>query len=149
MTTSTRFIVTGGAGFIGSNLALALNARGHHDIILVDSADSPGKQRNIDALRYREIMDKSHFREAFLEGDILFHALIDFMFILTTSLDGEFSLHYLLRAQKSVLKNPCSKTRAQKQKEELFGFLDSSLTYNSLILSKQTAIVDRLILPLY
>lgn len=70
MTTSTRFIVTGGAGFIGSNLALALNARGHHDIILVDSADSPGKQRNIDALRYREIMDKSHFREAFLAGDI-------------------------------------------------------------------------------
>jgi ADP-L-glycero-D-manno-heptose 6-epimerase len=70
MTESTQFIVTGGAGFIGSNLALALNQRGHDDIIVVDNADSPGKQRNLAALRCREVMDKSLFRDAFLAGKI-------------------------------------------------------------------------------
>jgi len=70
MTVSAQFIVTGGAGFIGSNLALALNKRGHDDIIIVDSADAPGKQRNLSGLRYRDVMDKSSFRDAFLAGNI-------------------------------------------------------------------------------
>ena len=70
MSESTQFIVTGGAGFIGSNLALALNKRGYDDIIIVDSADDPDKQRNLSRLRYRDVMDKSRFRNAFLAGEI-------------------------------------------------------------------------------
>ncbi len=41
------FIVTGAAGFIGSNLVAELNERGHHDLVLVDRLGGDGKWRNI------------------------------------------------------------------------------------------------------
>lgn len=40
-------IVTGGAGFIGSNLVRALNARGESDITVVDDLTDGTKFRNI------------------------------------------------------------------------------------------------------
>ena len=62
------FIVTGGAGFIGCNLVAALNARGHEDILVVDTLDGPEKERNLDALRFEQFMEKKDFRDAFLSG---------------------------------------------------------------------------------
>lgn len=38
-------IVTGGAGFIGSNLVKMLNERGHKDIIVVDDLEDGTKDR--------------------------------------------------------------------------------------------------------
>ncbi len=70
MTQGGRFIVTGGAGFIGCNIVAALNARGHDDILIVDAASSPEKQANLNSVRYRECMDKHAFRDAFLAGGI-------------------------------------------------------------------------------
>lgn len=74
----SAFIVTGGAGFIGSNLVAALNARGEDDILVVDHLNHPGKQRNLDRLRYRRYLDKADFRAALAAGalprvDTLFH----------------------------------------------------------------------------
>jgi ADP-L-glycero-D-manno-heptose 6-epimerase len=54
-------IVTGGAGFIGSNLVEALNARGESEILVVDrSADS----RNLANLRISDLMQPDEFRRA-------------------------------------------------------------------------------------
>jgi ADP-L-glycero-D-manno-heptose 6-epimerase len=54
-------IVTGGAGFIGSNLIEALNARGDTEILVVDrSPDS----RNLANLRISEFMQPDEFRRA-------------------------------------------------------------------------------------
>jgi len=54
-------IVTGGAGFIGSNLVEALNAKGVSEILVVDrSADS----RNLANLRLSDLMQPDEFRRA-------------------------------------------------------------------------------------
>lgn len=60
---SKRFIITGGAGFIGSNLARALNRRGHDNLTIVDHLTNDLKQKNLADLHYCEFVDKTDFRE--------------------------------------------------------------------------------------
>ncbi len=61
-----RFVVTGGAGFIGCNLVAALNARGHSNIVIADSLDHPEKEKNLNSLTFDEYLDKKDFRARFL-----------------------------------------------------------------------------------
>jgi ADP-L-glycero-D-manno-heptose 6-epimerase len=56
------FLVTGGAGFIGSNVAASLNEVGHSDIVINDSLDSGEKWRN---LGKRQVADVVPPRELF------------------------------------------------------------------------------------
>ncbi len=64
-----KFIVTGGAGLIGSNTVLALNERGENNILIVDNL-TPAKEKNISDLEYTEYMDKAEFRKKMLAGKI-------------------------------------------------------------------------------
>ena len=57
-------IVTGGAGFIGSNIIRGLNRLGYDDILIVDDLYKGEKCRNMNALRFRDYVDK----EVFLAG---------------------------------------------------------------------------------
>ncbi|MGI6098261.1 MAG: ADP-glyceromanno-heptose 6-epimerase [Kiritimatiellia bacterium] len=59
-----KYIVTGGAGLIGSNLVAALNARGETDILVVDNLNHPMKRRNLEGLRYAGYLDKRDLRAA-------------------------------------------------------------------------------------
>ncbi len=75
---TTAFIVTGGAGFIGSNLVAALNARGEDDILVADHLDHPLKRRNLARLRFRRYLDKTELRAELRAGRLppartLFH----------------------------------------------------------------------------
>ena len=54
-------VVTGGAGCIGSALVWALNKRGITDIILVDEASHPEKEKNIASLDYYALENKDVF----------------------------------------------------------------------------------------
>jgi ADP-L-glycero-D-manno-heptose 6-epimerase len=65
---ASTFIVTGGAGFIGSNLVRALNERGETDILVVDHLNHPAKRRNLERLTFREFSDKEEFRKRLKEG---------------------------------------------------------------------------------
>ena len=51
-------IVTGGAGFIGSNLVHALNAEGHGDILIVDDLTDARKHLNLGGARFSDYVDK-------------------------------------------------------------------------------------------
>jgi ADP-L-glycero-D-manno-heptose 6-epimerase len=61
-------IVTGGAGFVGSNLVKTLNGKGYKDIVVVDNISQGDKYKNLLALDIREYVHKSDFREAVLNG---------------------------------------------------------------------------------
>ncbi|MDH3346386.1 MAG: NAD-dependent epimerase/dehydratase family protein, partial [Kiritimatiellaceae bacterium] len=55
---NVKYIVTGGAGFIGSNLVRELNARGETDILIVDELGESGKWKNLIGLLYEDYIDK-------------------------------------------------------------------------------------------
>ncbi len=67
-------IVTGGAGFIGSNLLQELNRIGEREILLVDNLTpaphlSGPKFLNLWGARYADYMDKTEFRRALAAGE--------------------------------------------------------------------------------
>jgi ADP-L-glycero-D-manno-heptose 6-epimerase len=64
------YIVTGGAGFIGSNLVHELNAHGINDILIVDNFANPIKFRNLNDAKYVDFLDKRDFRHAIRENSL-------------------------------------------------------------------------------
>lgn len=65
-----KIVVTGAAGFIGSNLIQGLNARGINDIIAVDDLTEGDKFKNLADLQIADYVDADDFYE-------LFHACQD------------------------------------------------------------------------
>ncbi|WP_129790738.1 SDR family NAD(P)-dependent oxidoreductase [Sphingosinicella sp. CPCC 101087] len=80
--TSAPILITGGAGFIGSNIADALAADGH-EVIVYDSLARPGVERNLGWLRERhgarivpivaDIRDEDELRRAAAGVQAVFH----------------------------------------------------------------------------
>ncbi len=90
-------VVTGGAGFIGSNIVKGLNARGRNDILVVDDLKDGTKFKNIADCDIADYMDKDDFlakieaREAFAEPiEAIFH---EGACSATTEWDG----HYMMK----------------------------------------------------
>jgi ADP-L-glycero-D-manno-heptose 6-epimerase len=61
------YIVTGGAGFIGSNLVHELNRHGISDILVVDHLGDAQKFVNLHGAQFADFMDKGEFRRAIRE----------------------------------------------------------------------------------
>ena len=59
----SRVLVTGGAGFIGSNLVRELNNRGVNDIIIADFLGSDEKWRNLVPLRFADYLEADDLLE--------------------------------------------------------------------------------------
>lgn len=72
-----QLIVTGAAGFIGSNLARRLNTEGYTNLILVDNFDSAIKNKNLNGLQYSAQIDRDQFIEWITENseevEFVFH----------------------------------------------------------------------------
>lgn len=61
-------IVTGGAGFIGSNIVHKLNRSGRNDILIVDELGTDEKWKNLVGLRYADFINKIDFINMVMEG---------------------------------------------------------------------------------
>jgi ADP-L-glycero-D-manno-heptose 6-epimerase len=73
-----KIIVTGAAGFVGSNNVLALNARGERDVVAVDNLKRSEKFTNLVEAEFGDYLDKQEFldlvrRRALPKPDVVFH----------------------------------------------------------------------------
>jgi len=72
-----KFVVTGGAGFIGSNIAKLLVKKGH-DVIILDNFNT-GRKENLESIKDKidlhivDIKDKKIINEIINESDGIFH----------------------------------------------------------------------------
>ena len=62
------YIITGAAGFIGSNLVKALNQRGESNIIAVDNLKQADKFRNLADCEIADYLDQADFLRKLQEG---------------------------------------------------------------------------------
>jgi ADP-L-glycero-D-manno-heptose 6-epimerase len=75
---AARVLVTGGAGFIGSALIWALNARGCERIVVSDVLGTDEKWKNLTPLRFADYVEATDLRSRLLAGalgqfDIILH----------------------------------------------------------------------------
>lgn len=100
-----KVVVTGAAGFIGSNLVHGLNARGIDDILAVDDLTDGSKHQNLAGASIADYVDHDEFYGRFERGefgraDIVFHqgACSD-----TMVHDGRFMMQANYRCSKRLL----------------------------------------------
>ncbi|WP_192456409.1 ADP-glyceromanno-heptose 6-epimerase [Musicola keenii] len=99
-------IVTGGAGFIGSNIVKALNDAGHRDILVVDNLKDGTKFVNLVDLDIADYMDKEDFIAGIMAGDDF--GDIDAVFhegacSSTTEWDGKYMMENNYQYSKELL----------------------------------------------
>ncbi|WP_438467348.1 ADP-glyceromanno-heptose 6-epimerase [Marinomonas sp. PE14-40] len=100
------YIVTGGAGFIGSNIIKALNDRGISDILLVDDLTDGKKCINLADLNIADYMDMYDFLDALknktlsIKVDAIFH---EGACSATTEWNGKYVMDVNYQYSKAVL----------------------------------------------
>ena len=98
-------VVTGGAGFIGSNIVKGLNELGRKDILVVDDLTDGTKFANLADLDIADYMDKDEFISAIVSGEnldieVIFHQGACSS---TTEWDGKFMMENNYNYSKDLL----------------------------------------------
>ncbi|MDB5549518.1 MAG: ADP-glyceromanno-heptose 6-epimerase precursor [Tardiphaga sp.] len=101
-TVDRMLLVTGGAGFIGSNLVAALNDAGRSDVVVCDTLGHDGKWRNLAKRQLTDIVPPGQI-DAWLAGrklDAIFHlgAISE-----TTATDGDLVVETNFRLSVRLL----------------------------------------------
>ena len=96
-------VVTGGAGFIGSNIVKGLNEAGEDNIIVVDNLSNSGKHLNLNSLSIVDYIDKNDFLEnlnKFKDIKTIFHQGACSS---TTETDGKYMMSNNFEYSKALL----------------------------------------------
>lgn len=100
-------IVTGGAGFIGSNLVRALNEQGRTDILVIDDLSDGRQFYNLNDLDIADYLDKDDFIRRVREGgdvldgvEVIFH---EGACSATTEWDGKYMMENNYEYSKTLL----------------------------------------------
>jgi ADP-L-glycero-D-manno-heptose 6-epimerase len=100
-------VVTGGAGFIGSNIVKSLNERGITNILVVDDLEEGVKMKNISDCEIYDYMDKDDFLQVIKEAG-KFQEKLEAIFhegacSSTTEWDGKFIMKNNYEYSKTLL----------------------------------------------
>ncbi len=133
-----RIIVTGAAGFIGSNIIRGLNKRGFTDIIAVDNLTYGDKALNLVDLSISDYLDKNDFYDALLAGrfgevEAIFH---EGACSSTTEQDGRYMMANNFEVSKKVLAY-CQQTGARLL------YASSAATYGASSTFKEEAAYEK------
>ncbi len=112
---SKKIIITGAAGFIGSNVSRALNEAGYENLVIVDRGElSDAKKKNIEGAQYLEYLNSADFlakieRDEIKDVSIIIHigASVD-----TTDKDREGLLKNNTEYSKAIF-NYCVRNNAR------------------------------------
>lgn len=104
---NNMIIVTGGAGFIGSNLIKGLNDKGYSDILVVDNIGKTDKFKNLVPLKIYDYIDKENFIHAIEAGEYE-HKKIQAIFHIgacsdTMEYDGKYMMNNNYEYSKTLL----------------------------------------------
>ncbi|OQA00598.1 MAG: ADP-L-glycero-D-manno-heptose-6-epimerase [Planctomycetes bacterium ADurb.Bin401] len=118
-------IVTGGAGFIGSAIVAALNARGIKDILIVDILGKDEKWKNLRNLSYTDYLESHKFHEI-IAADKFFMAVEAFFHLGACSSTTEPDASYLVENNFEFSKTAASFAIEKKAR---FIYASSAATY--------------------
>jgi len=96
-------VVTGGAGFIGSNIVKGLNDAGEEDILVVDNLSNAEKHLNLNRLKIADYIDKDdylHSLQKFRQVSAIFHQGACSS---TTEQDGKYMMSNNYEYSKTLL----------------------------------------------
>jgi ADP-L-glycero-D-manno-heptose 6-epimerase len=121
---SSRVLVTGGAGFIGSALVWALNRRGCEDIVVCDILATNEKWRNLAPLRFADYVEGSDLLPRLQSGALGKFDLILHMGACSATTERDAS--YLIRNNYEFTKDLAAWALAKKVR---FVYASSAATY--------------------
>jgi ADP-L-glycero-D-manno-heptose 6-epimerase len=96
-------VVTGGAGFIGSNIVHGLNGHGHDKVIVVDDLGDSRKHLNLSGARFTDFFDKDDFLTQIGRIENIEAVLHQGACAVTTEQDGRYMMKTNFSYSKALL----------------------------------------------